>query len=438
MLKALGAIFAGILVSFYLFPVEFTFLPGVNTKMMLAAVGLAVCAIRMIQQKTPSIGRGLLMIFVLAAVVSLCGIFSMVVNSTQDMSYASYIVTVSVWLSGALTACSAIKAIHGHISLKLVANYLLGVCLFQCASALLIDNYVIVRNITSMIFNLSQGYMQSIHRLYGIGAALDVAGIRFSAVIVLICFLLTYRSKDLSGFEIWYYIIGLVLLVITGDMIARTTIIGIAIGAVGVVLKYILLYLGNHFDTDRRISRRLLATVLIAIPVSVIVFNSSTKAESLFRFAFEGFFSIVETGRWQTDSNDKLETMIVFPDNAKTWTIGDGYFENPGKSDINFLGEITVGNFYMGTDIGYLRFIFYFGIIGLLAFTAFIFCAARACAEKRPDCSVLFYLLFLTNMVIWFKVATDLFCVLALMVCTTYLEDGPEENTEKPCDSSTT
>lgn len=62
--------------------------------------------------------------------------------------------------------------------------------------------------------------------------------------------------------------------------------------------------------------------------------------------------------------------MYVFPDNLKTWIIGDGYFSNPYNTDPFYIGTRSRG-YYMGTDVGYLRFIFYFGLIGLSAFIAF-------------------------------------------------------------------
>ena len=56
--------------------------------------------------------------------------------------------------------------------------------------------------------------------------------------------------------------------------------------------------------------------------------------------------------------------MYVFPDNLKTWLIGDGYFSNPYNIDPYFTGRF-VGGYYMSTDVGYLRFIFYSGLVGI-------------------------------------------------------------------------
>ena len=68
--------------------------------------------------------------------------------------------------------------------------------------------------------------------------------------------------------------------------------------------------------------------------------------------------------------------MIVFPDNLHTWIIGDGYFDNPFNRDMNYIGP-NFGGYYMATDIGYLRFLFYVGLIGLLLFCVYMVACAN-------------------------------------------------------------
>ena len=42
MVKLLKVVFTGVVFSCYYFPFEFVFLPGINTKMMLAVIGVAL------------------------------------------------------------------------------------------------------------------------------------------------------------------------------------------------------------------------------------------------------------------------------------------------------------------------------------------------------------------------------------------------------------
>lgn len=74
-------------------------------------------------------------------------------------------------------------------------------------------------------------------------------------------------------------------------------------------------------------------------------------------YAFELFFSLANEGRLDSSStNDILDNMIIFPDSLSQWLVGDGYFSDPLVPEYN----------YMGTDLGYLRFLFYFGLLGSL------------------------------------------------------------------------
>lgn len=79
----------------------------------------------------------------------------------------------------------------------------------------------------------------------------------------------------------------------------------------------------------------------------------------------------------------------------------------------------------MASDVGYIRLIFYFGIIGLLAFSYFLFQSAKICAGKLHHSKTLIFILLLINFIIWLKVASDIFLVFAL-----FLTIGKEENEE--------
>ena len=143
------------------------------------------------------------------------------------------------------------------------------------------------------------------------------------------------------------------------------------------------------------------------------------------RFGFEGFFSLAETGEWQVDSNEMLKSMVVWPEELRTWIIGDGYFLN-SRYDPNYLGSATVEGFYMGTDIGYLRFIFYFGIAGLVWIIAVVAYSAYVCCKYFKEYTWLFVMALLVGLVVWAKVSTDIFLFFYLFLCAAYLQETQE------------
>ena len=180
----------------------------------------------------------------------------------------------------------------------------------------------------------------------------------------------------------------------------------------------------------------MVAVLTFIVAISTWLYNTNDIFHTNLRFAFEGFFSLVETGEWHVGSNDVLMDMYVFPDNTKTWIIGDGYFSNP-YADPNFLGEITEG-YYMNTDVGYLRFIFYFGVIGLIIFSIMIWYAGKICRQKFPEDILLFLILTALNYIIWLKVATDCFFILGVFIALAYVRDymdQPDEIPEEVSDS---
>ena len=85
----------------------------------------------------------------------------------------------------------------------------------------------------------------------------------------------------------------------------------------------------------------------------------------------------------------------------------------------------------MGTDIGFLRFLFYFGIMGTLALVMYMYKVSLACARRLSSYKILFALLFILNMVEWMKVSTDIFLVFALFLCISSEEQEEAEAMEQ-------
>lgn len=426
MWKFIKMLIAGIAVSFYFFPFEFTFLPGVNTKMAMAGVGLVLYALDLAKGRAPQINRNGFQIAVIAILVSFCSVLSVIANNTNDYTYVTYVVSMFVWLGGAYTALKVVKWWHGYVSVELVTNYLIGVCVGQCVLALLIDS---IPSFKMLVDTYVVGFdfvdvetMESAGRLYGIGAGLDVAGTRFAAVLVMIANMIQHLSSSRYNRYMWIYLAAFLFISVVGNMMARTTTVGIV-----VALGYWILSSGLHKmaleKNNLRVWKYLIISLCVFVPFSVYLYNINEDFHNNIRFAFEGFFSLVENGQWETNSNNILKSMIVFPDNLKTWLIGDGYIYNPYNNPY-YVGPNYQG-FYMGTDIGYLRFIFYFGLIGLVTFIFYFVKVARTCADRFPKYTTMFMLVLAINMIVWLKVSTDIFLVFALFLCISK-EDNDE------------
>ena len=425
MIKTLKILLTVLITSFYFFPVIFTFLPTI-TKNILAVLGILFLTFELVRKKDFSLPRQLLILLLLSSMVSIMSLISITYNQTPDTTYVTYIRSAIIWLFGAYSVCYIIRGVHGRIDVPLVIHYLIGVCLFQCVSAMLIQFVPSVQAFVDVYVNQGQDTLRDMGRIYGIGAALDVGGSRFAAVLVAIAFLLVSSPERVSVGKAVFYTFSFLAITAVGNMIAGTTLVGSLIGLAWIILAPFIQSRKGRDENGAMKVLAILATVVVLIVVSVFLYNTSPGVQDLFRFGFEGFFSYFETGEWETASTNTLEKMVVWPEELRTWIIGDGYFEN-SRNDPNYLGDATVEGFYMGTDIGYLRFIFYFGITGLIWIIAVIVYSAYVCADQFRDYAWIFIMALCVGLAVWVKVATDIFLFFCMFLCAAALQETRNE-----------
>lgn len=403
-----------LLTDFYIFPISLTVSSAVNTKMMLAVAGIVFLLLDQSESRFEFVDKTFIGLSVWACAISLVCYVAVIYNATNDYTYVTYIVSMWVWLFGAYALVRIIGWLHGHISLSLVGGYIAAVCVAQCIFALGYEYSVWFANkVDSLHIGLVLIY-DTKERMQGFSAALDPAGIRFAASLVIIAYAAVNGTPRWKGFRPCM-MLAFCMTAVVGNMIARTTSVGALLG-----LLY-LLYVGlagNHIQklAARNTCLWLGCLLALAIPYMVDKYNSDENFREDLRFGFEGFFSLAETGKWEVSSNDILKNMIVFPDNTKTWVIGDGYIENPSKGrDPYYVGENYTG-YYKNTDIGYLRFIFYCGLTGLICFIGFFIYVTMSCIHRYPRFKMLFFILLLLTFGIWAKVSTDIFQFFAIFL----------------------
>lgn len=403
MKNLIKSIVVTIVFSFYLFPVEFSILPGINSKMMLAMVGLIILLFQALERRELLIDKRVLGVFVFALLYSLVSYCSVVYNNTNQYVYASYFVSMSVWLSGAYSVIKLIEYYHGKSSLQLIFHYMAIVCVLQCILALLIDNIPIMKHWVNMVFIQDYEFLSRTGRLYGIGAWFDTAGIRFSCALIGIGYLLLeIRSEK----WIVLYVIMASIIVIIGNFMSRTTSVGVIL-----LIAYILLMRFRFKSEIAKSTIQLFTKIIILISFLFIAFlflyNNVPEVYNYSQFAFEGILNYWDKGELGTDSTDKLMKMWkVVPDNLKTWIIGDGFFDDPHGGR----------GFYKGTDVGYYRLIFYSGLLGLFCFVGYFLYCTFMLVAKYPKNRMIFYMLLLLQLLVWIKISTDIFCVFALLL----------------------
>ena len=412
----------GLMMSFYFHPVFFTAYPFYNTKVMLAVLGGGVLVFNTIRTKDYTLSKGLLNALMIAGVFALVNYISLIINQTEDYSYTSYPVTVLVWVIGAYGAINFIRWTHHKVTIELVVRYLAGVGAFHSILSQLIDKNDAVKDIVTSIFYVSPD-MEEMGRLYSFGVALDPSGVRFAVTLIMIAGVLTLSKvvKKSISLMVFYFLVFVIISVL-GNIISRTTTVGMGLGLLIFVLstglyKFVI-------KVGKIKTMRVLGIVLaLGIPLTIYFYNTNASFRDQVEYGFEGFFNFFESGDFETGSTDVLATMWVWPQDNKTWIIGSGVFLS------------KAGDFTYFSDIGYCRFVFYSGLIGLTVFGLYFIYNAVHFSIRYPRYKYIFLLMIVVTFVVWTKVATDIFQLYALFYAFTdeeelYASDEDEEAKE--------
>jgi hypothetical protein len=200
-------------------------------------------------------------------------------------------------------------------------------------------------------------------------------------------------------------------------MISRSTSIGVLIAIVSFA---ILKWPGGGDVRFGKTWGIIGGGLLVAVTAVILFYQYDLAFRDNLRFGFEGFFSLVEKGEWRVSSNEILKGMVVWPETLETWLIGDGFFDNPDIPDR--FGQLY-GGYYMKTDIGYLRYIFYFGCIGLAGMILAFAQMTVTCIRHTRKYTLTFLLLFAVTLIGWAKVSSDVIMVFAPFLILAYLDD---------------
>ena len=392
-----------IVVDFFFFDVTFRFFPIANTKMILAIIGVMAFVYKSIREGNKHLSRRVLISGSLAAIFSLWCYYAIIANGSYNNEFVTYFVSFATWVGGAYGVYVILKSNYERVDLLLITYFLALVAVSQCCIALLIDNIPAVRNFVSSTFMISTDFYERGGRLYGIGCALDPAGIRFSAIQVLIAHQLSEeRSVRESSGKTTFFIVSFLFIVIIGSMISRTTIVGTALGLAHIIISNIKMQRGGLVDKVQFKSIFwLLLLISGAALISAILYTYNSTFHDDLRFGFEGFFNWVETGKFETGSTNHLQTMWVWPTTRQGWIIGEG----------------RIGVFQTNTDIGYCNYVLYCGVIGMAIYSIYYIYNHLSLISKFQNFTITALLLVAVTFIVWAKVTTDIFLVDALLFC---------------------
>lgn len=405
-----------ILVSFFVFPAEFTFLPTLfNSKNLLAAFGAVAYFYDSIWGGGFRLSKRTLISGLLAIIFSLWCLYTITVNGTDDNTYVSYWSSFLLWILAAYAVYFVFRiSFQGEVSLFQLTKYLAIVGVAQCVLALMIDNIGPVKRIVDAIFVGGDYYSRSL-RLYGIGCALDQGGCRLSVIQLMIAHQIATEDKVRNNSQLLgRFLLAFIIITVVGSMISRTTLAGSIIGLVYFVISIVILHRGGYISKQQtRLFLLFLFLLLTAIAFSIGLYRINAAFRTYLRFGFEAFFNWAETGELRTGSTDTLMSqMWIWPRDQHGWTIGYG----------------RIGVFEWGTDVGYCNFILYCGLIGFALFSIYFIYNHFSIIGKFNSALPLALFLTALSFIIWAKVTTDIFFIDALLFCI----DKDQVPAEKP------
>lgn len=405
-----------VLAFFQLYSIQFTFLP-ISTRVSLAIIGIFLSVvnlkknIRALAFANKNFKLYFLFLFLIAAVAFI----SLIINDSNDFSWVIYPISTFVVLFSAYAGVLIAKKLKPNLSYFDIIDYIILAVLVQQFIAILMYISPAIGTFLTSLQSFDEIAERIVRdslggRLIGVGSKGFDAGIVAGFALILIMM----RIINLRDHNKVYtkYILAYLIISVLGIMMARTTFIGIIFSFI-----YLLTSKSSRFKFSillRFVSVMALSIFLFSVISEIAFPNLNETFSKALSFGFEMFINYSETGQFTSRSTEDLKTMYIFPTSAKTWIIGDG----------KYMGDARIEEiYYMGTDVGHLRLIFLFGLIGLTTYFVYQWFLIKSVFSLKTSLLFFFFIF-----VIMFKGYADLSYLLAWFFIYKLFFTNPRKN----------
>jgi len=389
---------------FYIYPILFIGMP-VSTRILYSFIAVPFVMYGIASKTSMLVREYISVLSVLFFIFSL-SCLSIFINDTSDFEFIKYPASIIAILLSASVLVRIFEMMDTPCDFNYVAKLFIGVVFIQSVVAVLMfispSFYELMTSIQAIsIDEVEKMSSLSEMRIIGFGSQYFGAGITNGLALIILAYLIRigeYDSTMLKASAMFLFIFAV------GIGMARTTFIGFGM-AILLLFPYSGLLKLNLTLVKRNVMLLLSVSTLMLLAfifVYVLFPNITASVTPLFHFALEMFLNYFESGSLTTESTSQLATMYIFPTNVYTYFIGDGLY----TADNGF--------YYMGTDVGYLRLLFYFGIFGIFLFITLQVLMLLISTQKIPHGNTLFIFMLLYLLILNFKGFADLASVLAL------------------------
>lgn len=396
-------IIAFVLLFSFIYQINYIFLPF-NVPFVLGLIGLPLYIHNssVIRNSDSKYVKDLLLALLPVAIVAF---LSIVGNHSSDFYFVKWAIINALYFFGAYFLFQLLKHSFRNFTVGRLVDMLVVCAVVQLSLSLIMYFSPGVKDVLQPLIHESEIAKEAIERaesrLIGFGTHFFLSGTVHAFILIMIAFSLTLRKVSL--FKSVVMILSFIFIAVVGSIMARTTLVGVLFAIVIVLLRR----RGKRYF----ISGLVLSTIIISATSVYFLDLISDDMEQLFNFGFEAFVNYKDTGSFSTSSTDVLLRMYKFPSVWETWLWGDARYE-AGKG------------YYMNTDIGFCRLIFYFGLIGLITYMYFEYYILRKIFPPRKYGNIIWSVLFCFVLVINGKGTFDIFpyaCLFVFFVCPSEL-----------------
>lgn len=337
--------------------------------------------------------------------VAIVAFLSIVGNHSSDFYFIKWAIINALYFFGAYFLFQLLKHSFRNFTVGRLVDLLVLCAVVQLSLALVMYFSPEVKNILQPLIHESEIAKEAMERaatrMIGFGTHFFLSGTVHAFILIMIAFRLTLRKVSL--FKSVVMMLSFIFIAVVGSIMARTTLVGILFAIVIVLLRR----RGKKYF----ISGLVLSTIIISVASVYFIDLIGDDMEQLFNFGFEAFVKFQDTGSFSTSSTDGMLRLYKFPSIWETWLWGDARY------------EAGIG-YYMNTDIGFCRLIFYFGVIGLITYMYFEYYILKKIFPPRKYGNIIWSVLFCFVLVINGKGTYDIFpyaCLFVFFVCPSEL-----------------
>ena len=341
-----------IVIFIYFNPLRVKFFP-VDTGVLLSFLGLLY--IVFVKKRIDHLSLRIIYLSIVLIFYSLC---VSIISQTFDFSVLIRSFSIITYVFSAILVVDLIAKSYDNFRAYYVLDWIIYVFSFQAFISLLLFFIPSLKEAFLNILDFKSAVMGDIMENESKFRLISVSKIQYATMsllygIALIAYIVRFyaNGERLCGSKLLTCLcVGLLL--IAGILTARTFFV-----ILGLVFFYVLILKYKKSGIKAVfVILGLCIVILISLGLLLELLEDSEYGFT-YKWAFEWYINLSESGSLETDSTDSLFGMYnILPKEWVTLLFGDGRYILPNGSP------------YMGVDIGFYRNIFYWGILGSILY----------------------------------------------------------------------